>query len=152
VVTGREWGGLIRDTSGGVVGDSAIGATYSRSFITATPGGFPLVITVSATPALVDPGEGLGNPHARRDVLEVTEHHAYLMGADVADGDPFDSEYGYAWPIAYWPASSRRRDGEPTVRAMSAAARAHVEHLPLAWLESLPAPPPGTLLDGKPIG
>lgn len=149
-MTATEWG-TIGPAADGTAGDAVLAAGFSRTFVTTSPGGFPQVITVAAIPALINPGADPADRHARRDVLEVITTDTYLEGADLADGDPFDSECAYAWPVDYWPASARRRDGEPTMRAMTATARRHVRTLPTAWIESMPAPPASLLLNGEPF-
>lgn len=150
-MTAAEWGEL-GPADDGTAGDAVLAAGFARTFVTASPAGFPQVVTVAAIPALLDSGADPEDATARRDVLVVTTIDTYLMGADLMDGDPFDSEAEYTWPIDYWPASSRDPEtDEPTLDALDASARAYVEQLPQAWIDAMPAPAPGTLLDGEPF-
>lgn len=148
-MTALEWGALSAD-DGYAAGDAVLDRGWSRSFITAS-GPNPVVVTILAVPALIDPGASTDDRHARRDVLEVTTIDTYLPGADLIDGDPFDTETSYAWPVDFWPSSARRKDGEPRMTALRATARAHVRNLPTAWIDGMEPPPAGTLLDGKPV-
>jgi hypothetical protein len=130
--------------AGEVGGDVQCGPAFGRTFLTMTPAGFPVMLEVSACPAYVDPGAPESGD-TRRDVLAVTWEHTYgrgTTGADIVNGnaDPMDSEVTYEWPVDYWPESARGDDGEPTADALAATARAHVAHLPAAWLDGMPAP------------
>jgi hypothetical protein len=149
-MTAAEWG-RIEPAAPDVAGDATYPGGWTRTFVTSSAAGVPVVLEVSAVPALIDSGADPADPHAARDLLEVTNVHTYLEGADLGDGDPFDTETTYTWPIDYWPESARRRDGEPTLRALRAAARRHLETLPAAWLDAMPDPPAGLLLHGEPF-
>lgn len=135
-----EWGTLETD-DGQPGGDLQVTNAASRRFITSSPAGFPVVLTVYAYGALID-GEG-----SRRDLQEAIVTETYLHGADLSEADPFDSEYAYAWPVDYWPESTLdEEDGEPSTTALEASAAAHLRNLPTAWLEAMPAPPEGVVV------
>jgi hypothetical protein len=132
---------------GAVGGDGQLGTAWCRTFATASPAGFPCLVTVYAYAALVHPYDDADDPAAMRDMLEHTEVSTYLHGAEL-DGEPFDSETTYEWPIGYWPASTLDAHEQPTLEALDATARAHLRGLSAAWLASLPAPPAGFIPDG----
>lgn len=133
-MTAREVG-VIGD-AGTVGGDEQAGPAWCRTFLTRNNAGRLVRVGVTAYAVELSPDPETGAP--RWDVLEQTDEETFGDGvtpaeAEAFEAEPFDMETTYAHPIDYW-------RPEPDADAASAAARAHIERLPAAWLDAMPTP------------